>query len=347
MFSENRSGSATKEERTVNGVKFLLENATNIEASDCKLLSIDINNKLIAYQDITIEDYKAKRKEIVEALNKFEKKYNAFIKNGCFDEICKKVIDFGLEPIKMMIEADHNFMKIELQMKETQKEKEKLVPYFKIKAVTDKFIQSLDSLTNLLLKIKKIESSLDTATILSRFDIPNWRNIQPFNYLVSHLQKSFNELRETFKQRRKLGEDFWFYNLESDNQLAQLISDIIKKENMCSDFIGDPLKRDQIMFVFDAVKSVFDVYSKKEAIANMIAMKIPIAKLAAFRLLINMWTITAKKRFEAKDKVEDAKKYGEKIQVLDVKPPSLENVETEEEKAAIMKEFEMKKYGVY
>jgi len=342
MFCRNKDkDSKEPEERIVNGHKFLLEAGTSRDCDSGRTLAADIARKFASFNEVTFEDFKTKRKELVDTLSKFDKHYLKFVKDGCYDEVCKKGVDFGLAPLKVAVEASYNLKKIE-SLEASKKE----VPSFKKKAVKACFIKGLNELTELLFKIGKIECKIDTETVLSRFDLSNWQNIPPMWFLISKLQKHLNLLRELFQQRTETGEDHWHYDLALDKELHDHLMKIIKLERNCSIFLGDALKRDQLLFLHHIVKSISEVKVSKEDRTNQIIKPDTIPKLAAFRLLINMWSINARKISEKKVHDESMKKYGQQFEVLEKKAPVKEEEEEEEEFKLKMVDFELEKYGV-
>jgi hypothetical protein len=110
------------------------------------------------------------------------------------------VISGELKPLEQLVFANNTLEVFEEKLKKGEE-----VPNFRLEAAREIFIRSLDAVSGILFKCKAIEKVLDTALMLSRFEIANWKNIRAYEFYISTLQKNYQKFRDELRNLFKIG----------------------------------------------------------------------------------------------------------------------------------------------
>lgn len=139
-----------------------------------------------------------------------------------------------------------------------KKEKKEPVPAFREEAALELFIKSLDEVVRILRFCNMIDKPFDTATMLARFRIPDWEKIRPLKYYLTLLQNKYNEFRNVLKKMYELGRTRWYYELSKNIEFLEALNAMIALDEKCEIIIGNELKQDQLKFMYDSMRSIYD-----------------------------------------------------------------------------------------
>jgi hypothetical protein len=139
------------------------------------------------------------KKELAAKISACCVEYNKYVKSKPYKEIAD-IINTELKPLEQLIMSCTS-----LDFFEERKKKGEEVQEFRLTAAREVFIKSMDNICKILFTCKELERDFDCARMLERFEIPNWKNIRPYEYFLSILQKNYNAFREQLKTMYKQG----------------------------------------------------------------------------------------------------------------------------------------------
>jgi hypothetical protein len=121
-------------------------------------------------------------------------------------------------------------------------------------------------------------------------------------------------MRVNMSKHYSMGFDFWRIPLSANEQLMQDMTSLIELENEFEEILGDRLKREQLNFMYDVLKIVYDGHSRKKLLSKsekILCLSIP--KLVALKSLERIYEV-----FQAKyTEVSTVQKYKQH----DIEPP--------------------------
>lgn len=316
------------------------------------------------------------RKELVQNCTKLSTEYAKYVKSKAFKSI-NELINRELKPLEQLIIASNS-----LDYFEEKKTKGESIPEFRTSAAHELFVKSLDDVCQILVACGKIPQALDTAVTLARLDLPNWPAVRPFEYYLSQLKERFTTLRETLSMMFRIGKsklnpsvDRWTYELAGNAEFMGALEELIKIDMLCETVIGSSLKRDQLKFVYESAKLVYEspvkpwlfpqedldpesVEAQEEQDNLQFILKSTVPKLTSFRTLVYMHAIDATKKFD-REQEELAKRQAEKEAAEEKEEGEAEEKKAEEEldpealaekereEKRLQREAEDLKYGRY
>jgi len=129
-------------------------------------------------------------------------------------------------------------------------------------------------------------NSPDIYRILQKFQYSGWKDNIIEKYYIQKLHDAFLRMRVNMSKHYSMGFDFWRLPLSSNEQMMSDMTALITLENEIDVILGDRLKREQLNFMYDVLKIVFDGPSRKKLLAKsdkIILLSIP--KLVALKAL--------------------------------------------------------------
>ena len=123
--------------------------------------------------------------------------------------------------------------------------------------------------------------------MLNLLKLDNWENIVPMSFYLSPLKNSIKTMRTELIEMRKRGPNRCKYYVEQNEPMQAYIIDMVAKDVTAQWLMGDKLKNDQLCFLYEVVKIIYQsplriklINMDKEVIENVIP------QLACFRALL-------------------------------------------------------------
>ena len=152
--------------------------------------------------------------------------------------------------------------------------------------------------------------------MLKTLKIESWKQIPPFNYYLTPLEKNIKTVRTTLIKMHKDGHLRIKYIIENNTELQDQTKAMVKSDGLAQWLMGDFLKQDQFKFFYMTMKIIFDSALKDKLCAsdnNVLENVLP--KLIAYKSLMVIRDIQLRKAYETKKAVEKAEATGKPIPV--------------------------------
>lgn len=317
----------------------------NFEDKEVPVNTRNIRNVTLEIVKLCTEVHDKQADELVEYRKDFSNKFKRFvefykkhIKKNKSNEQCLIVMRQLIQPYEAVMECNMRLTLVDFQFQDEDKFD---INNFKYKALITNFCTCYQSLQNLLLihnvhrkdpdaeekllpgqklVIKEerkdliYDNSPDIYSILKKFQYSGWKNNVVEKYFIQQLHNSFLKMRVNMSKHYSMGFDFWRIPLSSNEQLMQDMTEVITLENEIEEILGDRLKREQLNFMYDVLKIVYDGPSRKKLLSKsdkILCLSIP--KLVALKSLERIYEV-----FQAKYKeVSEVQKYKQH----DIEPP--------------------------
>ena len=150
------------------------------------------------------------------------------------------------------------------------------------------------------------DNSPDIYSVLKKFQYQGWKDNVVERFFIQKLHDAFLKMRVNMSKHYSMGFNFWGIPLSSNEQLMSDMTNLINLENEYEEILGDRLKREQLNFMYDVMKIVYDGKSRDKLINKtdkMLCLSIP--KLVALKSLERIHEV-----FQAKYKeVSEIQKY--------------------------------------
>lgn len=194
------------------------------------------------------------KKDLLSKLKDFEKKYVKHAKST--NPILAKIHSEAMQPVVDLMEASVNLQNF------TKINETKPFPDFRKKALTEKYIEHLTKICDILVLNpnkdgKTLDDPYDIRHILEILEIPNWRDIPPFEFYIRPLKNAFDNLQKELKEMHNLGPLRVSYYVERNYEMTVKIITLVKEYNTVAWLCGDELKRDQFKFMYDMHEKVY------------------------------------------------------------------------------------------
>jgi hypothetical protein len=299
------------------------------------------------------ENYIDTRKTLIGNLKSFEKKYMNHVKKT-HPEV-QEIIDSAITPFLDLLESNFNYHKIE----ELRKIGED-IPSFRFNALENKFCDHMETVCKVLSDHGRLKQIYDIKRMLNLLKKDEWQESVPMAYYLTPLQKSIKECRVELVHLRKLGANRCKYYIEDNEPFHDLVLNMVNHDYTAQWLMGDDLKNDQLCFLYEVVKVIFQSSLKNKLMnKNKDLVDNIIPKLACFKGLLVLRDILSVKREEEKLQKRTGSATAQK-QAEDAKNVSAEEIKVEEpedededeeareyrkQKQKLHDEAEMKKYG--
>ena len=88
-------------------------------------------------------------------------------------------------------------------------------------------------------------------------EIPNWREIPPFEFYLTPLKNAFDNLQKELKDMHEKGPLRVSYYVERNYEMTVRIITLVKEYNTVAWLCGDDLKRDQFRFIYNMHEKIY------------------------------------------------------------------------------------------
>ena len=260
------------DEIDIDGIRYEVSNAVNQDHFDCKEKFMNIITHLdVGYEsDFLAPDTLASwKKELISKLKDFEKKYVKHCKTT--NPVLAAIHTKSMQPVCDLMEASVNLQNFKVL------DRTKQFPDFRKKALTEKFIEHLTKVCDILKGFpnkdtKTLDQHYDIRHILEILDIPKWREIPPFAFYLQPMQDFFDDLVNELRGMNKAGPLHCSYYVEKNYQMSVKIMRLVQEYNVVAWLVGDELKRDQFRFIYEIHDKIFNSALKDIYLNNKSSM---------------------------------------------------------------------------
>ena len=199
----------------------------------------------------------------------------------------------------------------------------------------------------------KLQDTFDIKRMLNLLKQDEWEQNPPMAFYLSPLKVSIKEMRQELLRMRTLGPNRSKYYLEENQPLHDLTIKMVKNDVTAQWLMGDSLKNDQLCFIYNIIKIIYQSNLKNKLInKDKELTESVIPRLSCFKGLLVIRNIIIEQKEEEKRmkklkvetleeaSLEEEKKGAEK----EVEEDGDEDVKAYKEKKKLEEE-EMKKYG--
>ena len=152
------------------------------------------------------------KKELIKFCKEWDKLYVKHAKS-VYPEI-NAIHMAAMKPLTQLIEANSNFHKLEIMIKE-----KKQVPEFRRIALESEFCKFLTGVCDIFKEFGDLKDHFDIKQMLKVLKIENWENCPPFKFYLQPLTDAIMKVRKNLLQMEKDGHLFIKYVIEENKQL--------------------------------------------------------------------------------------------------------------------------------
>ena len=203
----------------------------------------------------------------------------------------------------------------------------------------------------------KLQDIFDIKRMLNLLKQDEWEHNPPMAFYLSPLKASIKEMREELLRMKTLGPNRTKYYLEENQPLHDLTIKMVKNDVTAQWLMGDSLKNDQLCFIYNVIKIIYQsnlknklINKDKELIENVIPRLACFKGLLVIRNIIILQKDEAKKLNKLKDEASEEASPEEEKKEESEKEKQIEEEDEDEDARAFreekkLEEEEMKKYG--
>ena len=156
-------------------------------------------------------------------------------------------------PLTNLFESNFNYYQINQQII-----KGKFVPDFRYKALEDKYVEHMEKLCGLLRDYGDLRQPFDIRQMLLTLKSKDWENIHPHKYYFQPLKDAVDKMQIHILDLNRLGFLRSRYVMKENAELMKRVIHSVACDQT-SQWVGaNQLRRDQLKFVYDIMKKMFD-----------------------------------------------------------------------------------------
>ena len=290
-------------EVTIDGNKYELSMPVYNDTYNCKNVLWEIDSKLEDDQfqmDCSYENYKSWNKELVKKLKEFDKMYTNHVKKTY--PYMSDIHQRAMKPLWDLIVSNLN-----LHYLDKMREKKMDVPDFRIYALEEEFCKFMTGVCQIFKEYGNMVEYFNIKQMMKTLQTPNWKEIVPFEFYLTPLEKQYTKVRTVLLDMHKKGHLLVKYAIEQNTELLNETIEMLKRDKIAQLLLGNPLKQDQFKFLYETTKIIYDSALKNSLInfeQNMAQMDDVISQLVAFKSLLHIRNITIKKAEDAAKELE-------------------------------------------
>lgn len=175
----------------IDGIKYEVTNSANQDHFDCKEKFLNLIMVIEQGFDddyLTVDTLASWKKDLISKLKEFEKKYVKHAKSTN-PQLAKIHLD-AMMPVVDLMESSFNYVNF------YKLQKQKNYPDFRGKALTEKFVEHLEKVCQILKGFpnkdgKTLDEEYDVAHIIDLLRIENWKECPPLKFYLDPLEKAF------------------------------------------------------------------------------------------------------------------------------------------------------------
>ncbi len=332
-----------KEEIKICGTTYPISNACMVDSFNCKMhlitgvcfqLSGDTVNNLDQ------DTYLAWKKEAVKALKEWDKMYLKHQKT-----INPEVLAIHMQafkPLTEMWEANLNFHHINEMIRKGTK-----VPEFRFAALEEQFVLKMTRICEIFRDYGRLEFPFNIRQMLTVLKIPDWKEIHPFAFYLQPLEDALADVVKDLLDMQKAGHLRSKYIIPENVELQDKVIAMVRLDVTCQILMGDELKQDQLKFLYNVHKTIYDTglkdtYVDAKKNEHVLAQVVP--QLNALHSLINIMEIEDARQADVEAAAAKEKRRAELLATtgidLDAQPEIEMPVQEEEKKKPARKKKE-------
>lgn len=285
-------------------------------------------------------DFIEYKKDISTQFKRFYKFYKKHIKKNNSNQTTIDMLKQILNPLETVLDCNMRLTLVDFQFKDLDSFE---VNNFKYKALITNFCTSYQFLQALLLrhnywrdlresneqkrrdgKENEIateskpeliyEDNPDIYSVLKKLQYRGWKENKVEKFFIQKLQDAFMLMRVNMSKLYSMGFEYWKTPISINEQLMLDIRNLIDLELRLEVILGDRRKREQLNFMYEVLKIIYDGLSKKKLLEkSKKLMNLSIPRLVALKSLIRINDIFQRKYKEVSE--------GEEIKKMDIEPP--------------------------
>ena len=276
---------------------------------------LDIVSLVSKHSEQNHNDYTGYRKDISAKFKSFAEFFKKHIKKNKGNEKCLEKMEQLLEPLAKVLDTNMRLTLVDFQFQDLDGFD---TNNFKYKANIINFCASYQALQDKLLvhnihnpdykpdKDKKpsaldpqeeikpedvrhdliYENSPDIYSVLKKFQYEGWRDNEVEKFYIQQLHDSFLKLRVNLSKLYSMGFNFWRIPISANVQLMADITSMVALENEIEVILGDRRKREQLNFMYEVLKVIYDGPSRKKLLDKREKLRVlSIPRLVALKSL--------------------------------------------------------------
>ena len=244
----------------------------------------------------------------MKALKDWDKMYVKHQKS-----INPEVLDIHMKafkPLTEMWEANLKFHQICEMMRKNIK-----VPDFRFDALEEQFVQKLTKICEIFRDYGRLTMPFNIRQMLTVLKIENWKEIHPFAFYLQPLENALNDVIKELLDMLKLGHLRAKYIIPDNTELQDKVILMVSLDVTCQCLMANQLKQDQLKFIYNVHKTIYDtglkdIYIDKAKNEHILQNVVP--NLNALHSLINIMEIEDARQADL-DAAEAKKKRREEL----------------------------------
>ncbi|EGR32942.1 hypothetical protein IMG5_065980 [Ichthyophthirius multifiliis] len=281
----------------------------------CRHKFVKIMNYIKELDDLNPETLQPQKKLVIGFMKEFISFFQKHIKND-HDLIYNKQLAMTLQPLTNLIDINNQYKKFNITFVPIV---EKVVRNFMSKVIIDKYIDYLQEIFRILWEEYQqpiIPILPDCHRLFYKLQLQYDKEKNKIESLyLNPLHSCFNEMSKTLLNLQVYGINYWKTPLNQNTKLIDDIQNLINADIIAEKLLGNPLKRDQLNFVYQVVGLIAESDEKiKENLLNrdenITSKAIPL--LIIFKQIQRM----LKWKLAKKEREEQMRVQSEKLQIL-------------------------------
>lgn len=301
---------------------------------------ISLINQIVRCDEKDDRDFMEYRKELSNTFKRFFTFYKKHVKKRNSNDTTVEILKTVLKPLEDVLDCNMRLTLVDFQFKDLDTFD---VNNFKYKALITNFCTTYQNLQGLLLTHNKwrdlkenneqkrkegkeneivtetkeeliYSSNPDVYSVLKKLQYSSWKDNKVERFFIQKLQDAFMMMRVNMSKLYSMGFEYWRTPISMNEQLIADIKHLIDLEDRLEIILGDRRKREQLNFMYDVLKVIFNGLSKKKLLEkSMKLMNLSIPRLVALKSLIKIHEVFQKKYKEVSE--------GEDIKEHEIEPP--------------------------
>jgi phage terminase small subunit len=195
----------------------------------------------------------------------------------------------AFKPLTEMWEANINFHHLNEMIKKGVK-----VPEFRFEALEEQFVQKTTRMGEIFRDYGRLDFPFDIRQMLTVLKIENWKDIHPFSFYLQPLEDAVNDVVKELLDMLKAGHLRSKYVLQENTELQDKFIHMVRLDVTCQCLLGDELKQDQLKFIYNVHKTIYDTGLKDAYVdskKNEFILQNVVPSLTALHSLITIMEI--------------------------------------------------------
>lgn len=246
------------------------------------------------------DTYAGWKKDTIKALKEWDKAYIKHQKS--INPEVHAIHMQAFKPLTELWEANLNFHHINNMIASGVQ-----VPVFRFEALEEQFVLKVTRICEIFRDYGNLDNPFDIRQMLTVLKIPNWKDIHPFAYFLQPLEDAINDVVKCLLDMQKEGHLRAHYIIERNLELMEKVNHMVRTDVTCQWLMGDELRQDQLKFIYNVHKTVYDTGLKDTYIdpkKNEHILQQVVTQVCALHSMLNIREIDDQKALDAKSAIE-------------------------------------------